>query len=98
MGTQEKNDTSVATVIFNVIQMNNEDCRDSGKRALAASDSSITGQARLCAGQGVATAQGSGRGGGEELRLRPAGQRRDARGLRLADGGDCRTRRRGLRL
>ena len=65
---------------------------------LAAADPSTAGQARLCAGQGVAAAAGAGRGDGQELGLCAASQWRDAGGLRLAGRGDRRARRRGLRL
>ena len=65
---------------------------------LAAADPPAAGQARLCAGQGLAAAAGAGRGHGEGRGLCAAGQCRDARGLRLARQGDRRERRRGDRL
>ena len=59
---------------------------------------SAAGQARLCAGQGLAPAAGAGRGDGQERGLRAARQQRDARGFRLARQGDRRKRRRGAGL
>ena len=75
-----------------------EQCQLMPVAALAAADPPTARQARLRAGQGVAAAAGAGRGDGQERGLRAAGQRRDARGLRLARQGDRRKRRRGDRL
>src|SRR6266567_227432 len=55
--------------------------------AVAAPDPSVADQARLFPGQDLAAAAGDRSGRGEEHRLRAAGERRDAGGLRVAPEG-----------